>query len=132
MERVCREGDGLFPAPSEIKMSCTCPDWAGMCKHVAAALYGAGARLDAVPGLLFALRGVDCAELIKGVGADLPDQSNKAGAGHSKKGPKSFRHGWVCENGVAQFGVWEAGQHSLCTAATTSLASATSSSNPEK
>jgi SWIM zinc finger len=49
MERVCRAGDGLFPAPGEIKMSCSCPDWADMCKHVAATLYGAGARLDAAP-----------------------------------------------------------------------------------
>ena len=65
MERVCREGDGLFPAPAEIKMSCSCPDWAGMCKHVAATLYGAGARLDAAPDLLFTLRGVDRAELIR-------------------------------------------------------------------
>ena len=72
MERVCREGDGLFPAPSEIKMSCTCPDWADMCKHTAATLYGAGARFDAAPDLLFALRGVDRAELIGGVSADLP------------------------------------------------------------
>jgi uncharacterized Zn finger protein len=72
MERVCREGDGLFPAPREIKMSCSCPDWADMCKHVAAALYGAGARLDAAPDLLFALRGVDRAELIASAGADLP------------------------------------------------------------
>ena len=38
MERVCREADGLFPAPKEIRMSCSCPDWAGMCKHVAATL----------------------------------------------------------------------------------------------
>ena len=53
MERVCREADGLFPAPREIKMSCSCPDWAGMCKHVAATLYGVGARLDAQPDLLF-------------------------------------------------------------------------------
>ena len=44
MERVCRQGDGLFPAPGEIKLSCSCPDWAGMCKHVAAVLYGVGAR----------------------------------------------------------------------------------------
>lgn len=72
MERVCRKGDGLFPAPGEIKMSCSCPDWAGMCKHVAAALYGAGARLDAAPDLLFTLRGVDRSELIVGAGADLP------------------------------------------------------------
>ena len=33
MERVCREGDGLFPSPREIKMRCSCPDWADMCKH---------------------------------------------------------------------------------------------------
>ena len=72
MERVCREADGLFPAPSEIKMSCSCPDWAGMCKHVAATLYGVGARLDSDPDLLFTLRGVDRAELVSNVGADLP------------------------------------------------------------
>ncbi|WP_292528087.1 hypothetical protein [Methylocystis sp.] len=70
MERVCRENDGLFPAPREIKMSCTCPDWADMCKHVAATLYGAGARLDSGPELLFTLRGVDSAELIASAGAD--------------------------------------------------------------
>ena len=72
MARVCREADGLFPAPREIKMSCSCPDWAGMCKHVAAALYGVGARLDSDPDLLFVLRGVDRAELVATVGADLP------------------------------------------------------------
>src|SRR6516165_9376112 len=54
MERVCREAHGLFPAPREIEMSCSCPDWAGMCKHVAATLYGVGARLDSAPDLLFA------------------------------------------------------------------------------
>jgi uncharacterized Zn finger protein len=64
MDRVCREGDGLFPAPKEITMSCSCPDWADMCKHVAAVLYGVGARLDENPALLFALRGVDANELI--------------------------------------------------------------------
>jgi uncharacterized Zn finger protein len=72
MERVCREGDGLFPSPREIKMTCSCPDWAGMCKHVAAVMYGAGARLDIAPDLLFTLRGVDRSELIVNAGADLP------------------------------------------------------------
>ena len=71
MERVCREADGLFPTPGEITMSCSCPDWADMCKHVAATLYGVGARLDSDPDLLFTLRGVDRAELVS-VGADLP------------------------------------------------------------
>jgi uncharacterized Zn finger protein len=68
MDRVCREGDGLFPSPDEIQLSCSCPDWADMCKHVAAALYGVGARLDEKPQLLFVLRGVDENELFAGAG----------------------------------------------------------------
>jgi uncharacterized Zn finger protein len=71
MDRVCREGDGLFPSPGEIKLSCSCPDWADMCKHVAAALYGVGARLDEKPELLFVLRGVDENELLADAGRDL-------------------------------------------------------------
>jgi uncharacterized Zn finger protein len=71
MDRVCREGDGLFPAPDEIKLSCSCPDGAVMCKHVAATLYGVGARLDARPQLLFVLRGVDEGELLSGAGENL-------------------------------------------------------------
>lgn len=55
---------GLFPLPKEISLSCSCPDWAFMCKHVAAVLYGVGARLDESPELLFVLRGVDHEELI--------------------------------------------------------------------
>ena len=61
---VTHRTEGLFPKPAEIAMSCSCPDWATMCKHVAAALYGVGARLDAQPELLFTLRKVDHAELI--------------------------------------------------------------------
>src|SRR3954447_25663559 len=64
MDRVCREGDGLFPSPEEITLFCSCPDWADMCKHVAAALYGVGARLDERPELLFVLRNVDEHELL--------------------------------------------------------------------
>src|SRR5216683_1255840 len=71
MDRVCRVGDGLFPSPGEIKLSCSCPDWADMCKHVAAALYSVGARLDEKPQLLFVLRGVDENELIASAGEDL-------------------------------------------------------------
>jgi uncharacterized Zn finger protein len=71
MDRVCRTGDGLFPSPGEIKLSCSCPDWADMCKHVAAALYGVGARLDERPELLFVLRNVDEHELLASAGQDL-------------------------------------------------------------
>ena len=71
MERVCLPGKGLFPTPKEIKLSCSCPDWADMCKHVAAVLYGVGARLDASPELLFILRGVDRTELVAKAGEGL-------------------------------------------------------------
>ena len=60
-----QRGEGLFPSPREIHFSCSCPDWASMCKHVAATLYGIGARFDDDPTLFFLLRGVDFAELIK-------------------------------------------------------------------
>ena len=82
MDRVCREGDGLFPSPKEIKLSCSCPDWADMCKHVAAALYGVGARLDEKPQLLFVLRDVDENELLASAGQDFP--LSKAAPGAAK------------------------------------------------
>jgi uncharacterized Zn finger protein len=61
---LTRRETGLFPAPAEIKLKCSCPDWATMCKHVAAVLYGVGARLDESPELLFTLRSVNHEELI--------------------------------------------------------------------
>jgi uncharacterized Zn finger protein len=64
MEIVTDQKKGLFPKPSEITLACDCPDWAEMCKHVAAVLYGVGARLDHQPQLLFLLRNVDHEELI--------------------------------------------------------------------
>ena len=64
MSVVTDRARGLFPLPGEISLQCSCPDWAVMCKHVAAVLYGVGARLDDAPELLFLLRGVDHEELI--------------------------------------------------------------------
>jgi uncharacterized Zn finger protein len=72
MERICAERAGLFPSPAEIQFGCSCPDWATMCKHVAAVLYGVGARLDARPELLFELRGVDGSDLIACAGKNIP------------------------------------------------------------
>lgn len=65
METVTDREKGLFPKPKEIEMRCSCPDYAGMCKHVAATMYGVGNRLDKSPELLFTLRCVDHAELIE-------------------------------------------------------------------
>jgi uncharacterized Zn finger protein len=81
MDRVCREGGGLFPAPKDIKLSCSCPDWASMCKHVAATLYGVGARLDSRPELLFVLRGVDQNELLAAAGPEMALNAGTPAAG---------------------------------------------------
>lgn len=78
MEIVTRKDGGLFPPPRQITFACSCPDWAGMCKHVAATLYGVGVRLDEKPELLFALRGVDHAELVGGVADAVPRLTNGA------------------------------------------------------
>jgi uncharacterized Zn finger protein len=64
MRIITHRDGGLFPKPSEIQMDCSCLDSATMCKHVAAVLYGVGARLDQQPELLFALRNTDHTDLI--------------------------------------------------------------------
>jgi len=81
MERLCRQQGGLFPRPSDIRFSCTCPDHALMCKHVAAVLYGIGARLDLQPELLFRLRAVDETDLVVHVDAALPMSKQRPAAG---------------------------------------------------
>jgi uncharacterized Zn finger protein len=63
-ESFLEEGTGLFPSPKEIQLSCTCPDWASMCKHVAAVLYGAAVRLDEKPELFFVLRGINMDDFV--------------------------------------------------------------------
>ena len=64
MQELFQGKDGLFPTPKEIGFNCSCPDWALMCKHVAAALYGVGVRLDENPLLFFELRGIDVGRFI--------------------------------------------------------------------
>ena len=71
MRVVANRDGGLFPDPKEFTMRCSCPDYADMCKHVAAVIYGVGARLDSRPELLFLLRGVDYAELAVDGGVDV-------------------------------------------------------------
>ena len=81
MERMCRQDKGLFPRPAEIKFTCSCPDFASMCKHVAAVLYGVGARLDESPELLFRLRAVDENDLLTHLDAVAPQSMTGAAAG---------------------------------------------------
>lgn len=72
--------DGLFPEPREMTLACSCPDWADVCKHVAAVLYGVGIRLDARPELFFVLRQVDQAELLSSATAGAVSRA-RSGAG---------------------------------------------------
>jgi len=79
MEIVTNKNSGLFPSPNQLKFSCSCPDWANMCKHVAATLYGFGTRLDETPELLFKLRHVDSQELITvATATKLTEKSTKS------------------------------------------------------
>ena len=71
MERLCHPRTGIFPTSNQLALSCSCPDYAGLCKHLAAVLYGVGSRLDHEPELLFVLRGVEKLELINAVAAGV-------------------------------------------------------------
>jgi uncharacterized Zn finger protein/DNA-binding transcriptional regulator YiaG len=82
MEIVTDRQNGLFPKPSQISLNCSCPDWASMCKHVAAVLYGVGARLDEQPELLFLLRGVNHMDLVS---ATIEDAVTAVVKGGSRK-----------------------------------------------
>jgi len=82
MAIVTGTANGLFPQPRDIELHCDCPDWADMCKHVAAVLYGVGARLDERPELLFVLRNVDHGELIS---AELDMQAATTGGGKRRR-----------------------------------------------
>lgn len=93
--------NGLFPKPGEIKFSCSCPDSAIMCKHVAAVLYGVANRLDNQPALLFVLRGVDPQELIAEEFA-LPTAGEAAGDDVLDDGELSGIFGIDLEDGDAQ------------------------------
>jgi uncharacterized Zn finger protein len=95
MTRMCEQRTGLFPSPAEIQFTCSCPDWASMCKHVAAVLYGIGARLDKQPELLFLLRAVNHLDLIAHAGTDVP---------RTKRAPASGRV-LVAEDLSGMFGI---------------------------
>ena len=82
MAIVTDTNNGLFPSPKEITLNCDCPDWAVMCKHVAATLYGVGARLDQEPEQLFVLRNLDHQQLIS---TDLDVQEATAGKGTRRR-----------------------------------------------
>jgi uncharacterized Zn finger protein len=91
MAAVTDTKTGLFPGPREMTFKCSCPDWADMCKHVAAVLYGVGARLDEKPELLFLLRGVDHAELVS------EEAARKIAARKPKAGRRTLEEGRLGE-----------------------------------
>ena len=74
IQEITNSKTGLFPTPSDIELNCSCPDWANMCKHVAATLYGVGVRLDTAPELFFKLRCLDHEELLESATAESLDE----------------------------------------------------------
>ncbi|MCB8943547.1 MAG: hypothetical protein H6658_07310 [Ardenticatenaceae bacterium] len=58
----------LFPSRQELKQNCNCPDWADVCKHLAAVHYILAERFDEDPFLLFRLRGKTQAEILAALG----------------------------------------------------------------
>jgi len=89
MAIITHRTEGLFPRPAEIELKCSCPDYAVMCKHVAATLYGVGARLDDRPELLFVLRGVDHLALI--------DEAFQVGSQAVRETPSELREADLSE-----------------------------------
>lgn len=81
MKVITNHDSGLFPKPKEIVFSCSCPDYAEMCKHVAATLYGVGVKLDTQPDLFFVLRSVDPTELISSTAVTVSAAADEALAG---------------------------------------------------
>jgi uncharacterized Zn finger protein len=80
MEKLVHPDKGMFPAPRELEMTCSCPDWANMCKHIAAVMYGIGVRLDIQPEIFFTLRQVDQLELVAAAGSGgLTKKQGKTG-----------------------------------------------------
>jgi uncharacterized Zn finger protein len=59
-------GVPLFPSPtSRLSTSCTCPDWANPCKHVAAVCYLVAEQFDRDPFVLLAWRGCERDEVLQ-------------------------------------------------------------------
>lgn len=77
--------NGLFPSPKDINLGCSCPDWATMCKHVAAVLYGVGVRLDENPELFFTLRSIDIAQFIEETTVDMAESLLKKAGQRSER-----------------------------------------------
>ncbi len=112
MERICRRNGGLFPAPSEIKLECSCPDWAHLCKHVAAVLYGVGVRLDERPELLFRLRQVDEQDLIAKAGGGVRLAATRPGEREAALRRRPVGAVRVADGGAGEAGPERGGEES--------------------
>jgi uncharacterized Zn finger protein len=83
IRRLVKPGEGMFPSPREVNVKCSCPDGARLCKHLAAVLYGVGARLDTRPELLFLLRGVEQTDLVAAATKESVSQAIRGDAAHA-------------------------------------------------
>jgi uncharacterized Zn finger protein len=103
MEMLCDRETGIFPSSRQLSMECSCPDYAALCKHLAAVLYGIGSRFDREPELLFVLRGVDKMDLVEAAGAGALLGATKSGSDELDAGSLAEVFGIELEgNGVGE------------------------------
>lgn len=69
---------GLFPEAHDVRVVCSCPDHADLCKHGAAVLYAVGLQFDREPAGFFKLRGVRVDDLCQGASVVLEQKNEGA------------------------------------------------------
>ncbi len=90
-EALGEHGVELFPVSSrDIETSCSCPDWANPCKHVAAVHYVVAAALDSDPFLIFVLRGLDRQALLGALAEARGMHASPPELGGERPGPESL------------------------------------------
>lgn len=82
-------GASVFPAKeADLQTSCSCPDWANPCKHVAATHYVLGEALDRDPFLLFELRGRTKDQVLEALRAARADAGDVEAPTRTRSGKK--------------------------------------------
>jgi uncharacterized Zn finger protein len=79
IDRLCsKAGLSLFPKSfKDIEATCSCPDYANPCKHLAAVFYLLAEAFDRDPFLLFTLRGIEKDALFNALGGNRTDAPEK-------------------------------------------------------
>jgi uncharacterized Zn finger protein len=97
----------LFPGKRELKQNCNCPDWADVCKHLAAVHYILAERFDEDPFLLFRLRGKTQEEILASLGTGEEEVETAVPLEYAPAPPltESLTHFWQIGPELDRFAV---------------------------